>query len=114
MNSNEFKKFFGLEKKFENQKIENDKQLFYLTKKGKRVFFATGLLSSILLFSLGSKSYDNLQLISNFLYLKYKLFFFKFQIFKKNSDKIEFLIKILNENVKKYYKIFICIDQYSE
>jgi len=100
MNLSEFKKFFNLDYEFEKQKKQNDIRLKMFIKKGKRSLFGLGILSTILLFTLTSISYDNKFKIKHYFYLKLKILHYKLMFFSHHRQKINFLLEILSSNVK--------------
>ena len=104
MSFSEFKKYFNLEKDFDNQKIQNDLKLKVFIKKAKRSFFGLGILSSILFFTLASSSYDNYLKIKYYFYFKYKIFKFRFKLFSRREKKINYLMLSIQKNVINFYK----------
>ena len=102
MSVSEFKKFFNLDKKFELQKINNDKNLMFYLKKSKRSFIGLGVFSIFFISTFASSSYDNYKKIRNFLVLKFNIYLFRSKLFTSKINKINHLCSLLNEKVNSF------------
>ncbi len=102
MSLSEFKKFFNLYKKFELQKTNNDRNLFFYLKKSKRSFIALGIFSIFLSSTFASSFYDNLDKIRNLIILKLNIFIFRIKFLSSKKNKNDHLISLLKEKVKYF------------